>query len=113
MLYKKGKETHQKIPGYDIEVQYQLDDYYFLVTSYDCMFEEQCDFLLLDKHYRVIAKKSLIPWYYSSWNLNSHEYRGNNEFIFTFYKDYHLQVILNPNKSHFWQKRIRLKRLKN
>ncbi len=105
-LFKDGEYTNHKIPGYYIERQFQFDEYYFLVTSYDCPFEEQCDFILLNKDYKLIAKKSLIPWNYSSWNLDGHEYLGNNQFIFTFNKDYKLKVKLNPNKTGLFSKRI-------
>jgi hypothetical protein len=106
MLFKNGKSTSHEVPGYYIERQFQFDDFYFLVTSYDCPFEEQCSFILLDKNYQVIAKKDLIPWAYSSWNLDSHSYLGDNKFIFTFNKDHCLKVALFPRRKGWFARRI-------
>ena len=72
--------------------------------SYDCPFEEQCDLLLLDKDYNQIAKRSLIPWYYSSWNFEDDKYLGNNRILLTFNKNYLLEVTLAPNKMFGWRR---------
>jgi hypothetical protein len=106
MLFKNGKYTGHEVPGYIIERQFLFDEFYFLVTSYDCIFEEECSFVLLDKDYKVIAKKNLIPWYYASWSLDSHTYLGNSEFTFTFYKDYPLKVSLFPHRKGWLARRI-------
>ncbi len=106
-LIKDGKETGKQITGYVIEYQFKFENYYFLVTSYDCMFEEQCDFILLDDKYKTIARKTLFPWC-SSWIVYSYEYIGNKEFIFTFIENYKLKVKLAPEKFFFW-KRMNIK----
>jgi hypothetical protein len=107
MLFKNGKYTNHEVPGYFIERQFQFEEFYFFVTSYNCIFEEQCSFVLLDKkNHKVIAKKELIPWYYSSWNLDSHTYLGNNKFIFTFNKDYPINVTLFPHRKGWFARRI-------
>jgi hypothetical protein len=112
-LLKNGDYVGEKIPGYYIERQFLLDDgNYFFITSYDCPFEEQCDLLLVDTQYRQIAKRSLIPWYYSSWNFDDHKYLGDNKFLLTFNKTYHLEVSLNPKKMFGWR-RISWSKVKN
>jgi len=104
-LFKNGDYVGKSIPGYFIERQYLLDDgHYFLITSYDCPFEEQCDLLLLDKDYNQIAKRSLIPWYYSSWNFDSDEWLGDNKILLTFNKSYLIEVSLHPHKMFGWRR---------
>jgi hypothetical protein len=105
-LFKNGKYTNHKIHGYYIERQFEFYEFYFLVISYNCPFEEQCDFILLNRDYKIIERESLIPWNYSSWNLDNHKYLGKNEFIFTFNKDYKLEVKLNLNTKELFAKRI-------
>ena len=106
MLLKNGISTGYQIPGYDIERQFKFDEIYFLVTAYDCPFEEQCSFLLLDRDYKVIVRKDLIPWHYNSWNLKSHCYLGKLQFTFTFYSDYSVKITLFPYKKGRFAKRI-------
>lgn len=104
-LFRNGNYVGRKIPGYCIEQQYLLDDgNYFFITSYDCPFEEQCDLLLLDSQYKKIARRSLIPWYYSSWNFDGAKYLGNNKLLLTFNKNYLLVVTLNPESMFSWRR---------
>jgi len=104
-LFKHGDYVGQEIAGYYIERQYLLDDgHYFFIISYDCPFEEQCDLLLLDKNYHQIAKRRLMPRYYSSWNFNNEQYLGSNKFLLTFNKNYVIKVTLTPNKIFAWRR---------
>lgn len=111
-LFKGGEYVGRKISGYQIERQFQSGNYYFIVTSYDCPFEEQCDFILLNENYKQIAQRSLIPWGYSSWNLKTHEYLGDNQFVFKFNGDRNITVKLNLKKIVFWGRRISLSKNK-
>lgn len=111
-LFRNGCPLEVAVPGYCIEMQYQLNqDFFFLVTSYDCPFEEQVDLLLLNRDYKLVAKKSLIPWYYTSWDLCGVRYMGNLTFVFNFNKTRYMQVTLRP-KHVFRFFRITTKRLK-
>lgn len=107
-LIKGGEDVGSEVSGYHIERQFKLGNYYFIVTSYDCPFEEQCDFILLNENYKQIARRSLIPWAYSSWNLETHEYSGNNQFVFKFNGDRNITVKLNLKKILLWGRRISL-----
>ncbi len=70
-LLRDGAPTGGEIPGYVIEAQYRCEYGLLLITSYDCMFEESNDFLLLDDEYRILARRSLmVP--YGSFLLNAH-----------------------------------------
>ena len=70
-LLRDGVPTGAEIPGYVIEAQYRCEHGLLLITSYDCMFEESNDFLLLDDDHRILARKSLmVP--YGSFLLNAH-----------------------------------------
>jgi hypothetical protein len=58
-LFSNGDNTGMSIPGYVIEAQYKCVQGYLVITSYDCMFEESNEFLLLDECFNIIAKKSM------------------------------------------------------
>lgn len=104
-LFKDGEFVGKEIPGYFIERQFSIGKgYYFLITSYDCPFEEQCDLIMLNEDYEIIAKRSLIPWYYSSWNLDSHKYLSNSRLLLIFNTNYHIEVSLHPRKLFSWRK---------
>jgi hypothetical protein len=51
------------VPGLEIEGQYECDNGYVLITSYDCPFEEAQNFLLLDSRFRVVSRKFLGVMY--------------------------------------------------
>jgi hypothetical protein len=55
-LFVNGQDTHQKVPGYQVEGQYTCDHGYILITNYDCPYEETDEFLLLNDRFEVIAK---------------------------------------------------------
>lgn len=56
-LFFDGKPTGKKIDGYVIEKQFKIDDYYLIITSYDCPFEETNNFILLNNNFSVEHKK--------------------------------------------------------
>jgi hypothetical protein len=62
-LFFDGRETGTDIPGYVIEAQYKGRDYYLIVMSWDCLFEEANDFMLLDRDFKELARAQLGAWY--------------------------------------------------
>ena len=54
-----GQDTGQRVPGFVIDAQYDTPLGALLITSWDCLFEEANDFLLLGSTHRVVARKQL------------------------------------------------------
>ena len=66
-----GQDTGQRVPGFVIDAQYDTPLGALLITSWDCLFEEANDFLLLGRTHRVVARKQLgAP--YASYLLHAH-----------------------------------------
>lgn len=62
-LFFDGKPTGKKIDGYVLEKQFIIDDYYLIITSYDCPFEETIYFFLLNTELKVISKKYIVRYF--------------------------------------------------
>jgi len=62
-LYADDVPTGQRVPGFVIEGQYACGDGYVLITSYDCLFEEAQNFLLLDNRHQVVSETFLGVMY--------------------------------------------------
>lgn len=71
-LYFNGADTGTTVSGYVIDGQYKAGACYLLIISYDCLYEESNDFLLLNARFEVVAESSLNPPMYSSYLLNTH-----------------------------------------
>lgn len=70
-LFLDGADTGADVPGYVVEAQYRVEAGYLLVTSYDCLFEESNDFVLLDAGFQVLARARLmVP--YDTFLLHAH-----------------------------------------
>ena len=70
-LFLDGADTGADVPGYVIEAQYRVDAGYLLVTSYDCLFEESNDFVLLAPDFSVLGRARLmVP--YDTFLLHAH-----------------------------------------
>ena len=110
-LFKDGAYIGEKLNGYCIECQFKLkNDYYFLIISYDCPFEEQCDLILLNREYKQVANQSLVPYIFTSWNYDSYKYVDINKLVLTFNGNYYLSVSLYPDKF-FKMKRIQTREM--
>ncbi len=110
-LYKSSEYVGIKLSGYVIERQYLLDTgHYFFIISYDCPFEEQCDLLLLNKTYKPVSKRSLLPWFYGTWHFEGDTYLGENRLLLTFNTITFLEITLKPYKL-FSRRRISIKKI--
>lgn len=83
-LFHHGQPTATRLPGYGFEAQYRCAAGYLLITHEDCPFEEANHFLLLDEHFRLLARQDLAHayashllhahWAISPWALRLHYY---------------------------------------
>ncbi len=74
-LFFDGVDTGTSVPGFCIEAQYECHEGYLLAMSWDCPFEEANDFVLLDRAFKLLARKTLGAWYHT-FLLESHAAMG-------------------------------------
>jgi hypothetical protein len=58
-LLADGVPTGTSIAGFVIDGQYRCDEGFLLITSWDCLFEESYEFLLLSSNLRQLDRVSL------------------------------------------------------
>ncbi len=58
-LIFNGNQTSTVVPGRQLLRQYEMPSGYLLVTDFNCPFEEQTHFLLLDHRFRVLSDRTL------------------------------------------------------
>ena len=75
------KQTGKYVPGFSLEAQYAFKDYYLIVTSWDCAYEESQEFLLLSKNLDVLSKKHVGEIYSTVW-IESHEAVTDDQVLF-------------------------------
>lgn len=80
-LWKDGKRSGKYVPGFVIEAQYSYKDYYLIVTSWDCPYEESQEFLLLSKDLDVLSKKHVGQIYSTVW-IENHEIVADDQVMF-------------------------------
>ena len=61
ILYFSGNDTGVKVPGYFIERQFELPNYYLLLNNWDCPFEEGYEVVVLNKQCQVVGNHSFVP----------------------------------------------------
>ncbi|MCL2912717.1 hypothetical protein L2725_02790 [Shewanella corallii] len=64
-LYFDGADTRLRVAGWLIERQFELADYYMLLNSWDCPFEEGCELLIISKDWNLVGSYSFQPFYNS------------------------------------------------
>jgi hypothetical protein len=90
-----GHASEYRIPGYVIEAQYESPLGILLITSYDCMFEESNDFILLDERHRCIATTGL-GGPYLSFLLNAHWPVNSRTIALHYYNDLFYTLEIEP-----------------
>lgn len=80
-LLREGQPTGKKVPGYVLEAQYEHENYYLIVTSWDCPFEEAQTFLLLSYDLDVLSEKTIGAAYATVW-MEGHKAVGVNSALF-------------------------------
>lgn len=105
-LLKRGAPTGKFVPGFVIEAQYEWDDHYLIVTSWDCPFEEAQEFLLLSANLDILAKKHLGAMYATVW-IDKHEAVADNQVLF--HCNGSLEVLITLQRRRFFSHRPSLK----
>ena len=93
-LWVNGERTGKYVPGFVIEAQYSFKEFYLLVTSWDCVYEESQEFLLLSHDLDVLSKKH-VGEIYSSVRIEYHEAVAVNQVLFHCNRD--LDVLITAD----------------
>ena len=80
-LIMNEKRTGKYVPGFVIGAQYAYKHLYLIVTSWDCLYEESQEFILLSKDLTVLCKKH-VGHIYSTILLESHEAVAEDQVLF-------------------------------
>ena len=68
-LFRGGTVLPLTLPGYSLLRQYATVEGYLLVTDYDCPYEEETNFILVDKDCKRILGERSFGTPYASWFL--------------------------------------------
>ena len=79
-LIDGGNATGKTVPGYVLEAQFSNDENYLFVTSWDRLFEESLEVVLLDLQLNLVARKTLGAMY-SSFSFESAEVISSNQIL--------------------------------
>ena len=100
-LYVHGSATGKYVPGYVIEAQYQCDDRYLLVTSWDCPFEEMQTFSLLSKDLSILSTRNYGAPYATVW-IEKHQSIAENQAIFYCDTGYDVIITIRDRRPFFF-----------
>ena len=103
LLYYCGEALGTKVSGYVIDKQYELADYFLLLISWDCPFEEGCEIVVLNKNQNIVGNYSFTP-FYNSYNLNFVVELSKDHYKLTFNESDYFEVIINYPKKHLLSK---------
>jgi len=82
-----------------------VGDNYLIITSQDCPFEESNDFILLNKKYKIIGKKSLCEAY-NSFLLEKFKIISNTELKIKYNSERFISLNVNPDAKGVFKNKI-------
>lgn len=101
-LYYDAEDIKLKVPGFVIEKQFELSNYFLLLLNWDCPFEEGCEIIVLNKSYKVVGSHSFTPFNNSyllssikELSLNHYKLVFNDADCFTLTITYPKQTLLS------------------
>lgn len=105
LLYYSGISLGIKVLGYVIEKQFELTDYFLLLISWDCPFEEGCEIVVLNKSKNIVGCYSFnAP--YNSYNLIAIVELSSHRYKLTFNDLEYVELWINYPKKHLFSKVI-------
>ena len=104
-MYYSGISLGIKVLGYVIEKQFELTDYFLLLISWDCPFEEGCEIVVLNKSKNIVGCYSFnAP--YNSYNLIAIVELSSHRYKLTFNDLEYVELWINYPKKHLFSKVI-------
>ncbi|GGO72652.1 hypothetical protein [Bowmanella pacifica] len=110
LLYYKGQNLGIRIPGYVIEQQFALKDYYLLLVNWDCPFEEGCEVIVISNALKVVGKYSFTP-FLNSYALSSISETTTNQFQLVFNQTEIFSLRINYPKTHWFSRIIKVEKI--
>jgi len=110
LLYFEGKDTCLKVPGYQIEKQFELPNYFLLLINWDCLFEEGCEIVVLNKKLKIVGGYSFTP-FYNSYLLNSINELSQNHYKMVFNESDCFELTINYPKPRVLTKVVKVSKL--
>ncbi|WP_237468244.1 hypothetical protein [Vibrio stylophorae] len=100
-----------KVPGYVIDQQYKLDEYYLLIFSCDCLFEECCTLVVVSPSLKLLGQ---YRWggAYQSYLWESLSQRDAHCFCIDFGQGLRYEITIRYPKRIWFQKVLKVKQLK-
>lgn len=110
LLHYCGEALGMKVPGYVIDKQFELANYFLLFISWDCPFEEGCEIVALNKLNKIVGSYSFSPLY-SSYNLLAVAEVAKDRYKLTFNESAHYEVLINYPKKRLLSRVVRVRAL--
>jgi len=110
LLYFEGKDTCLKVPGDQIEKQFELPNYFLLLINWDCLFEEGCEVVVLNKKLKIVGSYSFTP-FYNSYLLNSINELSQNHYKMVFNESDCFELTINYPKPRVLTKVVKVSKL--
>jgi hypothetical protein len=109
-LFENEKEIGIRVPGYNLLHQFELKEYYLLITDDDCPFEEGTNFILISKAKKILAYQILFVRY-GSVTLESVKWIDEQHLRVVFYENDHWMLTIRPWGIPYLRSRLKLKRI--
>ncbi|CCN49659.1 conserved hypothetical protein [Vibrio nigripulchritudo MADA3029] len=100
-LYFHGQQLSFKVPGYVIEKQYDCGAYFLLILSWDCIFEEGCEVVVISKQLEKVGDCNLTP-YYNSYILTSFSKLATDQYQLVFNDSEYYELTVHYPKKRWY-----------
>lgn len=103
-LFFCGETLDFTVPGYVIDQQFELPDYYLLFLNWDCPCEEGCEVIVINKQLELVGSYSFTP-FYNSYLLDTVVELSKDHYLLTFNGPNKFEMFIrNPKRS--WLKKV-------
>ncbi|MBN7820049.1 hypothetical protein [Bowmanella yangjiangensis] len=110
VLYYKGQSLGIRIPGYVIEGQFALKDYYLLLVNWDCPFEEGYEVIVISHRLKVVGTYSFTP-FLNNYLLSSISETTANQFQLVFNQKERFNLTIDYPKTHWFSRTVRVEKI--
>lgn len=110
MLYFNGEELNFKVPGFVIEKQFELPNYFLLLINWDCPFEEGCELVILNKNLEIVGSHSFVPSF-TSYLLSSVSELSDNHYKLVFNESDCFELSINYPKRNLFNKVVSVSKI--
>ncbi|WP_415897994.1 hypothetical protein ACMXYX_06670 [Neptuniibacter sp. QD72_48] len=109
-LFFCGERLDFTVPGYLIDQQFELPDYYLLFLNWDCPFEEGCEVIVISKQLELVGSYSFMP-FYNSYLLDTVVELSKDHYKLTFNGPNQFEMFIHYPKQNWFKKVVKVKGL--